>query len=312
MRLKKVDFAHEGRKADPNRVALFLRHVMRRGRHGVAAFAIALLPFGAGMAAADAPINPIMAPQAGLSQDAEAETLPSRSGLKDPFEPANRVIFGFNDVVDTIVLRPVASVYRILVPELLRTGISNAVANVYAPVTLANDILQGDLDRAETTLVRILVNSTVGFGGFVDVARHANYPAHTEDFGQTLAVHNVGPGPYLVLPLIGPSTTRHAVGRVADTFMVPHNWLLMDAGLLEQLAPTMADTVVTREATLDQLDIIRDTSTDYYASVRDLYWQHRQFEIANGMLGIDTLPDIDDLPDIPAIDDELADIPDID
>jgi len=213
----------------------------------------------------------------------------------DRLEMFNRAMFTFNDALDMTVLRPTASLYRVIVPSALREGIANAVANAASPVTLLNDILQGEGERAKVTLVRFTLNSTVGMGGLLDVAAAQGYAPHTEDFDQTLAVYGIKSGPYIVLPLFGPTTMRHAAGKVVDAVTTPTTWLLMDASTVESFAPTMAQTVTSRESALDQLDGLRQSSPDYYAAVRDLYFRYREAEIRNGRINVEEL---DNIPDV--------------
>jgi phospholipid-binding lipoprotein MlaA len=212
----------------------------------------------------------------------------------DPFEPLNRVVFSFNEVLDFIIFTPVNKAYRTVLPKPVRTGVSNVVDNAKTPVILVNDLLQGKPEQAKTTFVRFLINSTAGFGGFVDAAEAGGLPKHTEDFGQTLAVWGVGSGPYLVLPVLGPSSPRHVVGRIADAAASPTTWLLADFGLLEQSAPSIADLVTGHDAIMDDMKNLRSTSPDIYASVRGIYRQSRKNAISDGQIDDD-----DDLPEIP-------------
>jgi ABC-type transporter lipoprotein component MlaA len=205
--------------------------------------------------------------------------------VNDPFEPINRVIFGFNEIVDLVVLRPVSHVYRRVVPQPLRTGVANALHNFATPVILANDLLQGRPERARTTAVRFLVNSTAGFGGLVDAAAAGGLPRHSEDFGQTLAVWGARPGAYIVLPVLGPSNVRDTVGLGVDTVMHPATWLMWDLDFIERSSPILAYTVSTHEAYLDEAQALRSTSPDFYATVRDIYAQRRAADIANSDFG---------------------------
>ncbi len=216
----------------------------------------------------------------------------STAEANDPLEPINRLIFGFNEVLDLVILTPVSKTYRFIVPTPLRTGVSNAIANAKAPVTFANDLLQGKPQRAKTTFMRFLINTTVGFGGLVDAAEAGGFEKHTEDFGQTLAVWGLDSGPYMVLPVFGPSTPRHLVGRVADTAATPTTWILADLSLLERSTPTMAELISGREALLDDVQILRESSPDFYASVRDIYRQSRKNAIFDGELEVDVIPDL--------------------
>ena len=211
----------------------------------------------------------------------------------DPLEPVNRVMFAVNDGLDFLVIRPVAEIYRAVLPSFVRRGIGNFLSNVATPITLANDLLQGEWLRAETTMVRFMLNSTAGLGGLDDIAGRIGHPRHTEDFGQTLAVYGVPSGPYLVLPIIGPSSPRDAVGLVVDLLADPWFWLLADEDTLTRLAPTAVRIIHARSNAIESLDSIRETSPDYYASIRSLYVQNRQSEIRNGR--DDELPDIPDV-----------------
>lgn len=140
-------------------------------------------------------------------------------------------------------------------------------------------------------MVRFMLNTTAGLGGLDDIAGRMGHERHTEDFGQTMAVYGVPSGPYLVLPIIGPSSPRDAVGLVVDLLADPWFWLLADEDTLTRLAPTAARIIHARSNAIESLDAIRDTSPDYYASIRSLYVQNRKSEILNGQY--------DDLPEIP-------------
>jgi len=230
-------------------------------------------------------------PQAESITDEEILALDEAS-TNDPFEPLNRLIFGVNEVLDMVVLSPISHTYRAIVPGPVRTGISGVIANIKSPVTFANDLLQGNPERAKTTLMRFLINSTAGFGGFVDAAEAGGFEKHTEDFGQTLAVWGVGSGPYLVAPVFGPMTPRHLVGRVVDTAATPTTWILADLSLLERASPTIADLVTGHEAIIDDVKTLRETSPDFYASVRGIYRQSRKSAVFNGDIEVDPIPDL--------------------
>lgn len=235
---------------------------------------------------------------------------PLAPDVYDPLEPVNRLVFGINEIVDFVVLRPVSLAYRTLVPQHLRTGVNNALHNWSTPVVLANDLLQGRPDKAKKTFVRFLVNSTAGFGGIVDAAAAAGMPRHSEDFGQTLAVWGLESGPYVVLPLLGPSNFRDTIGLAVDTVTHPATWLMWDLQMHERTAPVMAWTVSTHEGYLDEFDALRSTSPDFYATIRGVYAQRRATEIADGSLllepvdgsqgggDIDSI-DLESLPPIP-------------
>ena len=204
----------------------------------------------------------------------------AQNGDDDPLEPMNRAIFQFNNVLDGLILEPAARMYRYVFPDLVRDGVGNFLDNLRTPVVLANDLLQGELERAEMTLGRFMLNTVLGVGGFIDVGAMVDMPdRHSEDFGQTLAVYGVGSGPYLVLPLLGPSNPRDAVGRVADFFVDPLTYL---APLEVRLGRTGADTLSFREENIENIEELRRTSIDFYAATRTLVQQLRANEIRNG------------------------------
>ncbi len=201
-----------------------------------------------------------------------------RDTVSDPLEPVNRVIFAFNDVVDIALLRPIAALYG-FTPEPAKAAVRRVFQNLQEPLTFANDVLQFDAADAGTAVVRFALNSTIGVLGLFDPATAIGLPRHTADFGQTLYSYGVGAGPYLVLPLLGPSTARDTAGRVADYFLDPFGYVL-DRD--ERLALGAADMVVTREKLMAPLDDLRATSVDYYAAVRGAYYQDRAVELAKG------------------------------
>lgn len=204
----------------------------------------------------------------------------SASVPEDPYEPFNRQVFAFNEVVDTVLLKPVASAYRFVVPDIGRTAVSNVLRNFYEPVTMANAVLQLDFDRAFTSLWRFLINSTLGVGGLYDFAgENTELKPRTEDFGQTVGVWaNNTDSSYLVLPILGPSTTRDAFGRVVDVFLNPWTYGLET---WESAAIAGMNGIAAREEALDLVDDIYATSFDPYATIRSGYIQRRKAMILN-------------------------------
>jgi phospholipid-binding lipoprotein MlaA len=200
----------------------------------------------------------------------------------DPIEPFNRAIFDFNLVVDDVLIRPAAVAYRNVVPRPARDSVRNALDNLRSPIVLANDVLQGEPERAGTTALRFLINSTFGLFGLFDVAKDAGYPGHSEDFGQTFATWGIGEGPYLVLPLLGPSNPRDATGLVAEWYTDPFN-LWMENTDRDWVPWTRAGLmgIDVRERNIDTIDELKKTSIDFYAAVRSLYRQRRAEEIRN-------------------------------
>jgi phospholipid-binding lipoprotein MlaA len=198
---------------------------------------------------------------------------------EDPMESLNRGIFKFNEVVDTILLKPVAQGYRFITTPYIRDRIGGIAQNMGEPVTIANALLQGDIDRTFISFWRFMINSTVGVGGMFDVAQTAGLPYRAEDFGQTLAVWGVGSGPYIVLPIYGPSNGRDFVGLVVDYYTDPFHYMMEDD--TDEFYYAAAKGIVKRERLLDPIDDIYASSLDPYTSFRSIYTQQRDAEISN-------------------------------
>ena len=203
--------------------------------------------------------------------------------VNDPLEPLNRVIFGFNLALDKALVRPVAIAYRDVIPKPGRNGVRNFLDNLETPVVLANDVLQGSADRAGTTAGRFAINSTIGIAGVLDLAAGFGLARHDEDFGQTLGVWGFPEGPYLVLPLLGPSPPRDSVGLVVDYFVDPLTYVF-DNNDVEWLSFVRygVRSLDSRSRVVETLDEIERTSIDFYATVRSLYRQQRADQIRNG------------------------------
>jgi phospholipid-binding lipoprotein MlaA len=201
----------------------------------------------------------------------------------DPIEPFNRGSYAVHQAIDRTVLAPVARGYRAVVPQPVRTGVRNVLANLRSPVILFNDILQGEPQRAGDTLGRFVVNSTLGLGGIFDVARtRMGVQGHTEDFGQTFARWGIGEGPYLFVPVIGPSNPRDLTGFAAGIAADPLTWIGQGVAV-DVLTGTRAGMTVvdTREDLLEPIDDVNRTSLDSYATLRSAYRQRRRAEIEN-------------------------------
>lgn len=197
----------------------------------------------------------------------------------DPLEPFNRGVFQFNQMVDRFLLRPVASGYRYITPQVVRTHIGNVSDNLFEPLTMVNSFLQGNFTGGMTSFWRFVINTTVGIGGINDVAASAGLTGHREDFGQTLGVWGVGSGPYIVLPILGPSSGRDTVGLVTDWFMDPVNYAVDDTWTSIYIAAGQG--MVERERLLDPIDDINASSLDPYATFRSIYQQRRAAQINN-------------------------------
>lgn len=216
--------------------------------------------------------------------------------VNDPLEPLNRAIFTFNEAIRTMILGPLVTLYDLIFPNVIKEAIGNAIDNLSSPVILANDILQGEGQRAWQTTQRFLINSTIGLAGFIDVADSwLGVPKHDEDFGQTLAVWGVDEWFYLVLPIFGPSNPRDAVGKlVVDGYFDPLNQWLANTDREQYIYLRSGVTAVHKYGEVkSELDQIRKTSVDFYAALRSMYRQKRESEIANG--AVTKLPPIPDL-----------------
>jgi phospholipid-binding lipoprotein MlaA len=197
------------------------------------------------------------------------------SGDSDPLAPYNHAMFQINRGFDTLLLRPVTVVYRTITPEFGQEMVSNAVENIYLPVTFANSVLQADPQNSFATFFTFMINSTVGVAGVFDVASEAGLKYRQTDFGQTLAIYGAGSGPYIVLPILGPSNVRDGIGRVADAFMNPFNYI--DDGF--SLAMWGTTAVDKRSQNMQLIDDIYATSLDPYSTFKSGYTQHRSADI---------------------------------
>jgi phospholipid-binding lipoprotein MlaA len=198
----------------------------------------------------------------------------------DPLEPMNRAIFRFNDVVDGLFIEPAARLYGLTVPQPARKGIRNFLDNLGAPVIFVNDLLQGNRERAGVTLSRFMINTVLGGAGLFDMAQVFGHTQHYEDFGQTLGVWGVDEGFYLVLPLLGPSNPRDAVGRVFDSFVFDP--VAYVASTEERIGRAVVDAIDTRYTLIPAIDDLRANSIDPYATARTVYRQRRASAIRNG------------------------------
>jgi len=226
--------------------------------------------------------------------------------VNDPLEVPNRFIFAFNLTLDTFLLQPAAATYRFLIPGEARDSVRNALRNLRSPVILANDVFQGEMERAEITLMRFLINSTVGVLGLFDVAAEWGYPYHNEDFGQTLGTYDVGEGFYLVLPVFGPSSVRDGIGLAVDTFLDPLTYVATANDLeTEFLIRPALEGIDTRSRNIETIEDLKRDSIDFYARVRSLYRQNRINEINNGnTTGMPSLPGMSEFNYDLEVDDE--------
>ena len=212
----------------------------------------------------------------------------------DPVELLNRFVFAFNDALDVTLFQPASALYRFALPQEVRDSVRNFMRNISSPVILANDLLQGEWERAETTTTRFFVNSTIGLAGLFDIAEDMGYEYHDEDFGQTLATYGTGEGFYLVLPFLGPSNVRDGAGLVVDSLLDPLTYILSTEAAIARRGLSSVDT---RSRNIELVEEIKRDSIDYYARVRSLYRQRRANEITNGVEEDDFLrPGLTSLP----------------
>lgn len=202
----------------------------------------------------------------------------------DPLEPMNRKILDFNLFVDRILFKPVAQGYRWIVPEYGRNRLRNFLDNLNEPVIFINDTLQGEFSRANTTAGRFLFNSTFGIGGLWDRASEIGMEKQSGDFGQTLYSWGVPDGPYLMLPILGPSNPRDAVGLAVDSYLDPFFWgLTVHYGATNSgLYRWVVTGIDERSRNIESFDEIQKNAIDLYAQLRSLWRQHRAAELRHG------------------------------
>ncbi|WP_322055248.1 MlaA family lipoprotein [Paraburkholderia bannensis] len=208
----------------------------------------------------------------------------------DPFEPANRAIFTFNDALDTHIAQPIAKGYQKVTPQPMRQAISNFFSNLGDISNFANDLLQLKITDATEDLMRLAMNTTFGLGGLIDFATPAGLPKHHQDFGLTMGHYGVPAGPYLVLPVFGPSSIRDGIGMGVD----------VKFNLLNYIEPAVrnpmyiAQFVSTRADLLGATDLLQQAALDKYSFVRDAYRQQRQSMIRGSQSNNAPLPDYGD------------------
>ena len=226
---------------------------------------------------------------------AACASTPEASEANDPFEPINRAVFQFNDAADRAIVGPAARAYADVTPQPAQRSVRNFFTNLNRPVVLANTLLQGDLNRSSDVLLSFITDTTFGLGGLLSLAEANGVAQHNEDFGQTLAVWGAPEGPYIMLPLIGPSNVRDGAGRFVDRYPHPFNWNdeFTQSGEAWALRTVnglrLRADAETAFATLDR------TAIDPYSQMRSAYRQMRDDQIRNGNGDDDAA--FDDLPD---------------
>ena len=221
------------------------------------------------------------------------------SEVRDCFENLNRATFAFNQALDGVIFKPVASAYRVL-PSSIKSGVSNSLDNLSNLVTIPNNIIQGEFKKAGINSGRFIINSTIGILGFIDVAQNLGFPDYEkEDYGQSLAKLGVGPGCYVVLPVLGPSTVRDTAGSLAN-IMGGDAWYNVTVkndthyfSDIDYYSSRITSGVDFRAKNYDAIENLEKNSLDFYASVKSLYLQDRQQKILNTNAIVETQDDSD-------------------
>jgi len=216
----------------------------------------------------------------GCAAPRPAQTAAVENGFNDPFEDVNRGVYNFNKAVDDAVLVPAAKTWRTVLPPPVRQSVHDFLQNLNGPVIFANDLLQGEVKLAGDTLARLVLNTTAGVGGMFDVATQVGIPYHSNDLGVTLAVWGFAEGPYIIVPILGPSNPRDLVGEIGDSFADPGNYVAGQHHLYwAVVARTATSGIDERSRNIESLADIEKTALDNYATIRSLYRQRRQAQI---------------------------------
>ena len=220
-----------------------------------------------------------------------------KSGIHDPLEGVNRGVFALNNALDMVLLNPICKVYNALLPDFLRDGVRNFMRNLSSPILVGNEILQGDFRQAGVSTARFIINSTAGVGGLMDVAQSQGLTYADADFGQTLGVWGLGEGFYIVLPVIGPSSLRDAVGMSVDSYVDPVRlWSFNTHRRWIYYTRVGVDGLDRRARIMKAMNDLRRNSLDYYAAVRSAYTQKRNAMIRHERAEDVTIPNYSDHP----------------
>ncbi|MDR3513130.1 MAG: VacJ family lipoprotein, partial [Caulobacteraceae bacterium] len=227
---------------------------------------------------------------------AHAASAPAAAGHApgDPWERINRVAFAFQGGLDRVIIRPAAHLFHALSPGPVGKGVHNVVVNLSEPVAFFNDVLQLRFKRAGVPAVRFITNSTIGILGLFDVAGHSGLPHHDNEFGVTLGRYGAGPGPYMFVPLVGPTTVRDLIGSGVDLVIDPFHWVGYANRPEISTIRGLVGGLDTRVMTEAQLNAVLSDATDPYATLRSVYLQNKQGEIEGGGVPVESLPSFDD------------------
>ncbi|MDB5418867.1 MAG: VacJ family lipoprotein [Phenylobacterium sp.] len=234
------------------------------------------------------------APAAGLAPPgaAAAAAAPQDHPRGDPFESLNRGLFRFGRAVDRAVVRPIIGGYRRITPQPVRHAVSNVLQNLNEPVVFVNDVLQAHFGPAGRTAVRFVANSTVGVAGVFDPAAKAGLPHHDNGFGSTLGHYGVGPGPYIYVPVLGPTSLRDAIGEGVDYATDPLTWSKFRGATKVEVARTVLSLAHERLDAEQDLRTLDQSAADPYATTRSVYLQSRQAEISGPETTLEPLPEL--------------------
>lgn len=210
-----------------------------------------------------------------LAACASTPPTPEMIANNDPYEPANREMLQLNGKIDRYFVIPTVAVYFVLVPDPGRRAVHRFLENLTLPTTFVNDLLEGQMTRSGQTAARFVINSTIGFGGLLDPAGRMKIPDHGADFGMTLGAWGVGEGPYLVLPFLGPSNPRDAVGLATDAVIDPTNYLHIHDHIMWAAGRYYFTVLDLRGQTFQTVQTIQRSSIDYYSALRSFYRQLR-------------------------------------
>jgi phospholipid-binding lipoprotein MlaA len=205
----------------------------------------------------------------------------STNNPRDPLEPLNRAMYQVNDGLDKVVMKPVATVYKTVLPQFVRTGVTNFFNNLYDILTALNNLLQGKIADAASDVGRIALNTTVGIAGFIDVGTEVGLEKHKEDFGQTLGRWGIPDGPYLQIPFFGPSSFRDGVGLFVDVKLDPIRWIWRDH-IATRNSVWALHIINLRANLLDSTKILDEAALDPYEFQRDAYLQRRRNLVYDG------------------------------
>ena len=219
-------------------------------------------------------------PSTGGANASAADDAAIGTHKSDPWERLNRRVYGFNEAVDAAVLKPVARGYQAVVPEFIRTGIDNMFGNLGDVWSTVNLLLQAKPKPALEMGMRVVTNSIFGLAGFLDIAEEAGLSRQSEDFGQTLGVWGVGSGPYVMLPLLGPSTLRDTAALPVDMKASPSALAFKE--VRDQNGATILSVINTRTKLLNASKVLDDVALDKYILLRDAYLSRRRSQVYDG------------------------------